>query len=207
MLPKIIIGIVILSLTIVTFGFFNKGDPKQVPDLQHGSADLNPAPEQKPQQQESTVIPGRNKPFYTKDGIYLVHSWPGDKLFSNEETEILLLNESGSHVEVKSFDLSYSVEGKVYPHKSGTWEKYPSRNSWEQIEYLNTSKSYYQGQPLILDQNEKGKLHWHINFGPNPLDGKQTVKAKLTLSRDGQTININEEFNRDWGTVFTKEEH
>lgn len=199
-MPKIIAGAVLLSLGIIILGFFNRGGPKQLPVNQH-------TPEQKSQQQEATVIAGRNKPFYAKDGIYLVHSWPGEKHFSNEETEILLLNESGSQAEVKSFDLSYAVAGKVYPHKSGTWEKYPSRNSWEQIEYLNIGKSYYQGQPLILAQGEKGKLHWHINFGPNPLDGKQTVTVKLTLLKGNETVNIDEQFSRDSGTVFTKNEH
>lgn len=150
---------------------------------------------------------GVNKPFYSQDGLYLTHSWPSEGNFSAEETEILLFNESESNVEVKSFNLEYQVEGKTYPHKSGTWEKFPNRVSWERTEYLNISPNYYKGQPLDLARGEKGKLHWHINFGPTPLDGKQTIKVKLTLLKDGQTINIDEEFNRDSGTVFSKENH
>lgn len=66
---------------------------------------------------------------------------------------------------------------------------------------------FFVAGSLTLARGEKGKLHWHINFGPNPLDGKQTIKLNLTLLRDGQTLNIDEEFNRDSGTVFTKENH
>lgn len=150
---------------------------------------------------------GFKQPFYQKGGISLQHYWPSDGNFSAEETEILLSNESNSDLQVKSFDLIYSVEGKVYPYKSGTWEKFPTKSSWERAEYLNISPQYYTGQPLDLARGEKGKLHWHINFGPNPLDGKQSVKVKLTLIKDGQTINIDKEFNRDSGTVFSKENH
>lgn len=163
--------------------------------------------------------------FYNKDGIALQHYWPGEPSFSAEETEILLFNElspssfeqgfeflsndnkSSANLEVKSFDLTYTVEGKTYPHKSGTWEKFSTIEGWERIEYINISPQNYKGEPLTLKPNQKGKLHWHINFGPNPLDGKQIVKLKLILLRDGQTINIDEEFNRDSGTVFSKENH
>lgn len=204
MLPKIIVGAVTLLVSL--FAWKTLVSPyKSLPaSLQSGQNESDQTPQQK---EQPSVIPGRNKPFYSKDGIYLVHSWPGDQHFSNEETEILVLNESGSNIEVRSFDLIYSVEGKTYPHKSGTWEKFPSRESWDRTEYLNIGKSYYQNQPLILSKGEKGKLHWHINFSPSPLDGKQTVKVKLSLLRDGQSIPIDQEFTRPSGPVFSKDEH
>lgn len=156
---------------------------------------------------QSSPAYGTKEPFYSKDGLYLNHSWPSEGSFSAEETEILLFNESNSSVEVKSFDLIYAVEGKAYPHKSGTWEKFPSKTSWEKIEYLNISPQYYKGEKLLLTPNQKGKLHWHIQFGSQPLDGKQTVTVKLTLLKDGQTINIDEQFTKASGTVFSKEDH
>lgn len=158
-------------------------------------------------QQESSGGYGFKKPFYQEDSVSLQHYWPGEGSFSNEETEILLLNESGSSLEVKSFDLTYKVEEKTYPHKSGTWEKFPSIQSWDKIEYLNISPQYYKGEPLILESGQKGKLHWHIQFGPNPLDGKQTVKVKLTLFMQGQTVNIAEKFTRSSGTAFSTDDH
>lgn len=187
MLSKIIIGVIIVVLGIMAFGFFSRGS---LP----------------PQDQQDYKQSGSN-PFYFQDDLSLTHSWPGEGNFSNEETEILLFNESNSSIEVKSFDLDYSVEGKTYPHKSGTWEKFPSKTSWERIEYLNISPQYYKNEPLILTSGQKGKLHWHIQFGPNPLDGKQIVTVKLTLIKDDQTININEQFTRSSGTVFSKDEH
>lgn len=201
MLPKIIIAIVVIFFALFAWRTFA---PKQLPSSQH-TQEQNQQGNQ--QQQSPNLGGGVNEPFYSKDGIYLTHSWPSEGNFSNEETEILLFNESDSSVEVKSFDLTYTVEGKTYPQKSGTWEKFPSKTSWDRTEYLNISAQHYQGQPLVLAQGEKGKLHWHINFGPTPLDGKQTVTVKLTLLKDGQTISIDEQFNRDSGTVFSKDEH
>ncbi len=103
--------------------------------------------------------------------------------------------------------MSYKVEGKAYPEKSGTWEKFPSKTSWEKIEYLNISPQYYKGEPLILTPGQKGKLHRHIQFGSQPLDGKQTVLLKLTLLKGGENIIIDEQFNRDSGTVVSRDEH
>lgn len=202
MLPKIIIGVVVLLVAFFVVGSnfrdkgpdFTKGPNKQEHQKQQGN-------------QQSNLGAGVNEPFYSKDGLYLSHSWPSKGNFSAEETEILLFNESSSSVEVKSFDLTYAVEGKTYPHKSGTWEKFPSKTSWEKTEYIMISLQYYKGEPLVLARGEKGKLHWHIQFGSQPLDGKQTVQVKLSLLKDGETINIDEEFTRNSGTVFSKDEH
>lgn len=157
--------------------------------------------------QEESGGYGMKKPFYSKDGISLQHYWPGDGSFSNEETEILLFNDSASNLQVKSFDLTYSVEGKTYPHKSGTWEKFPSKTSWDRIEYINISSQYYKSELLSLTPRQKGKLHWHIQFGSQPLDGKQVVRTKLVLLRDNEEIAIDEEFNRNSGTVVSSGEH
>lgn len=192
MLPKIIIGAVVILLALFAWYTFA---PKQLPSSQHAPEQTQPRNQQQP------------PTFYSKGGLSFTHSWPGEGNFSAEETEILLFNESNSSFEVKSFDLTYSVEGKTYPHKSGTWEKFARKDSPEKIEYLNISPQYYKGEKLLLNPGQKGKLHWHIQFGPNPLDGKQTVAVKLTLLKDGQAININEQFHRDSGTVFSKGEH
>lgn len=161
---------------------------------------------QNQQQDNSYQGYGFKRPFYSKDGISLQHYWPGDASFSNEETEILLLNESSSNVEVTSFDLVYTVEGRTYPHKSGTWEKFPSLQSWDKIEYLNISPRYYKGEQLLLTPGQKGKLHWHIQFDPNLLDGKQTVMINLALMRDNKSMQIQETLSRPSGIVFSKEE-
>lgn len=195
MLPKIIVCALVITLGI--FAWFNFA-PK------HPPAGGQPSNNQQAPQQTNKYI---NNPFYSKDGISITHTWPGETFFSNEETEVLIFNESDSQVTVKSFDLTYSVEGKTYPHKSGTWEKFARKDSHERIEYINISPKHYQGQPLNLAQSQKGKLHWHINFGSTPLNGKQTVHVKLTLIKDGQTIIIDEQFNRESGQVFSKDNH
>lgn len=46
-----------------------------------------------------------------------------------------------------------------------------------------------------------------MQFGPKPLDGNQTVKVKLIFLKGNETITIDEEFNRDPGTVMSKDNH
>ena len=198
MLLKIIIGIFVFI--VIFFGFqFMRGGPNQQP----------PQGQQQPQAvlTDKETHKETNEYFYSKDGLSLTHAWPGEGNFSNEETEILLFNESSSNLEVKSFDLTYTVEGKTYPQKSGTWEKFPSKESWEKQEYIMLSPQHYKGEQLLLTPGQKGKLHWHINFGSQPLDGKQTIQLKLTLLKGNETITIDEGFHRDSGTVVSKDEH
>lgn len=205
LVPFLIAGIFIiviagLGLTQLT-GNYKTSSPSNI-QPKHGELSQN-----QPRDQENSGGYGMKKPFYTKDGISLQHYWPSEGSFSAEETEILLINENSSDLQVKSFNLTYAVENKAYPHKSGTWEKFPSRQSWERTEYINISSQYYQHEPLILFPGQKGKLHWHMQFGSKPLDGKQTVTIKITLIKDGQTINIDEQFTRPSGTVVSKEDH
>lgn len=204
MLPKVIVGVVLLLIAFFVVGF-NLRDKR--PDFIQGPSQQKHEQQKTNQQNAPDLGAGVNEPFYSKDGLYLTHTWPIEGNFSAEETEILLLNESDSAVEVKSFDLTYNVEGKTYPHKSGTWEKFPDKVSWERIEYIMISTQYYKGEQLILGPGQKGKLHWHINFGSQPLDGKQTITVRLTLLKGSETIIINEQFTRASGAVFSKNEH
>ena len=199
MLPKIVIGVVIIVVLFLGFQFVSGGPRQQPPG--------NPFSNIPTQGQHESASFDNKTAFYSKDGISLTHTWPGEKNFSNEETEILIFNESNTSLEVKSFNLEYQVEGKTYPQKSGTWEKFPTTQSWDRQEYINISKQYYKGEPLDLARGEKGKLHWHIEFGSKPLDGKQTVQIKLTLLKDNETITIDEQFNRDSGAIFSKDKH
>lgn len=195
-----IIVIVVAIVAVVGFGYTQLPDTE--PDHDQPATQSN-----QPAKQESSGGYGFKTPFYTKEGISLQNYWPSEGSFSAEETEILILNESSSDLQVKSYDLTYMVEGKVYPHKSGTWEKFPSLQSWDRTEHINISPQYYKGETLSLARGQKGKLHWHIQFGTQPLDGQQTVTVKITLLKDGQAINIDEQFNKDSGTVFSKDEH
>lgn len=198
-----LIVFVILALGLIGFLIFSRQDNSStVPENRQ---------EQPQQSKNSNNQPQRGygfkQPFYQKDGISLQHYWPGEGSFSAEETEILLLNEGGFDLQVKSFEMSYTVEGKAYPEKSGTWEKFPSKTSWNRMEYINISTQYYKEEPLILIPGQKGKLHWHIQFGSNPLDGKQTTTINLTLLKDGKSIPIKQTLIRDSGMVVSKGDH
>lgn len=200
MIKYLVIGIILIIVIFVGLSLFQK---QNVLTTQNQPVTNQPQEEQN----ESYGGYGFKKPFYEKDGVSLQHYWPGEGSFSSEETEIIVLNEGNAHVQINSFDMTYAIEDKSYPQKSGTWEKFPSKQSWNKIEYLNISPQYYKSEPLILTPGQKGKLHWHIQFGPNPLDGKQTVTVKLILLKDNETITVDEQFNRDSGSVFSKDNH
>lgn len=202
-----IIVLAIVLLAVIGGGALLISQGRNQDQHTQGQSPQNQTPQNQIGTQKSYGGYGFKKPFYEKDGVSLEHYWPGEGTFSNEETEILLFNDTSSDLQVKSFDLTYSVEDKPYPQKSGTWEKFSSKQSWDKIEYLNISAQYYKGEQLVLAPSQKGKLHWHIQFGPNPLDAKQTVKLKLTLLKGNETITIDEQFNRASGVVVSKEDH
>lgn len=199
----ILVVVVIIVLGLVGFFFLNK---------QGTSLPIPAGHQEQPQQsKDNNNQPqegyGFKQPFYQKNGISLQHYWPGEGSFSAEETEILVVNESDASVAIKSFEMTYFIEGKPYSQKSGTWERFPTKASWDKIEYINISPQYYKNEPLILESGQKGKLHWHINFGPQQLNGKQTVKIILMLLKGSERLTIDEEFNRDSGAVFSKDNH
>lgn len=204
---KVVLAVIAI-VAVIGFGYtqISKNDKALLPDTEPDH-DQPTIQSNQTAKQESSGGYGMKKPFYSKDGISLQHYWPSEGSFSAEETEILLFNDNSSNLQVKSFDLVYMVEGKTYLQKSGTWEKFATKESWERIEYIMISPQYYKGELLLLTPGQKGKLHWHIQFGSQPLDGKQTVTVKLTLLKDGQAINIDEQFTRLSGTVVSKEDH
>lgn len=141
---------------------------------------------------------GFKRPFYSKDGVSFQHYWPGDGSFSNEETEVLVINESTARVQITSFDMSYTIRAQGYSQKSGTWEKFPSKQSWDRIEYLNISPQYYKGEPLILEVGQKGKLHWHLNlFQPPPQRATHAIDIKLSYTVGGVAQSLDQELESE----------
>lgn len=199
MIKYLVIGIIFITALFIGRNLYQRQNAVTTQN--------QPAVIQQPQEEKNESYGGYGfkKSFYNKGGVSLQHYWPGEGNFSNEETEILIFNASSSTLEVKSFYIVYLVENRVYPQKGGTWEKFPSRQSWDRIEYLNISPQYYKSERMVLAPGQKGKLHWHINFGPKPLNGKQTVNVKLTLLKGSETLTIDEEFSRNSGTVFSKD--
>ena len=52
--------------------------------------------------------------------------------------------------------------GRQREQFSGTWEKFPSRYSWDRIEYISIPPSPYQGEALLVYPGEKAKIYWHL---------------------------------------------
>ena len=135
---------------------------------------LFPAPNSQPQRQTPV--------FYERNGLTLEYYWPLDDLgnLSADETEILAYNESDEAIEFKSPNMSFEENGSPRSQTSGTWEKFPSRYSWDRIEYISIPPSAYRGDALLVHPGEKAKIHWHLERVASK-DTDQSVALDLTI--------------------------
>jgi hypothetical protein len=102
--------------------------------------------------------------FYELNGLTLEYYWPLDERsnLSADETEILAYNEGDSAIEFLATRMTFTESGRIRAQSSGTWEKYPSRFSWDRIEYISIPPSSYNGEPLLVQPGEKARIHWHL---------------------------------------------
>jgi len=139
----------------------------------------------------------RSAVFYEQNGLTLEYYWPLD--FSNlsaDETEILAYNESGGAIEFKTPKMTFTENGRPRAQLSGTWEKFPSRYSWDRIEYISIPPSPYQGEPLIVYPGEKAKIHWHLERIAST-DTIQSVALELRVTTGVRTETIKPTLVRD----------
>ena len=129
--------------------------------------------------------------FYQQDGLTLEYHWPLDDLnyLSAEETQILAYNESDEAIEFIMPQMSFTENGSPRAITSGTWEKFPSRHSWDRIEQIFIPPSSYQGEPLLVQPGEKAKIHWHLERITST-DTNQSVALDLTVTTGARTETI-----------------
>ena len=135
--------------------------------------------------------PGQNAVFYSQDGLTLEYYWPLDDRggLSGDETEILAYNESDAAIEFALTNMTFTESGNLRAKTSGTWEKFPSRASWDRIEYISIPPSPYQGQSLIVQPGEKAKIHWHLE-SISSADTSQSAVLDLRVITFGGTETI-----------------
>jgi hypothetical protein len=128
--------------------------------------------------------------FYQQNGLTLEYHWPLNDLnyLSAEETQILAYNESDEAIEFIMPQMSFTENGSPRALTSGTWEKFPSRNSWDRIEQIFLLHSY-QGEPLLVQPGEKAKIHWHLERITST-DTNQSVALDLTVATGTRTETI-----------------
>jgi len=128
--------------------------------------------------------------FYQQNGLTLEYHWPIDEFnsLSAEETQILAYNESDEVIEFIMPQISFTENGSPRAITSGTWEKFPSRYSWDRIEQIFLLSSY-QGEPLIVQPGEKAKIHWHLERITST-DTNQSVALDLTVTTGARTETI-----------------
>jgi len=145
-----------------------------------------------------TVIPtptsqrqAQNPIFYKQNGLTLEYYWPLDDRshLSADETEILAYNESDQAIEFKLPEMTFTENGSPRAQFSGNWEKFPSRYSWDRIEYISIPPSPYRGEPLLVLPGEKAKIHWHLER-MSTIDTNQSVTLDLTVTTGGGTETI-----------------
>ena len=135
--------------------------------------------------------------LYQKDGLTFEHYFPNTGSLKSDESEILIYNGKNTAVQIISSDMKFIADGKNYEQYSGTWEKFPSIQSWEKIEYVNIHPRYYQGQPLILELGQKGKLHWHYQFGEAISGKEQAVDIEISYKIRAQNYTLKKKVERE----------
>src|SRR3989338_10419930 len=133
--------------------------------------------------------------FYKDGNIVFDHHWPNTQSLGGDESEVFVYNDGNSVFQVKSTDMVFVAGGKSYSQYSGTWEKFPSRSSWERIEYINIHPNYYKNEPLVLQPGQKGKIHYHYQF-PGDISGKQEAKIKITYLVGGEEKKVDQTLTR-----------
>ena len=128
--------------------------------------------------------------FYQQNSLTLEYHWPLDDLnyLSAEETQILAYNEGDETIEFIMPHISFTENGSPRALTSGTWEKFPSRYSWDRIEQIFLLHSY-QGEPLFVHPGEKAKIHWHLERITS-IDTNQSVVLDLTVATGTRTETI-----------------
>lgn len=143
---------------------------------------------------------GNRTPFHKRDGVSFEYYWPLDPVagqMSEEETEVLVHNESGKPVAITSVGLEYTLAGRRYVPPSGSWEKFASRQSWDRTEYRIFNNSGAIIPPFHLAAGEKGKLHYHIQFAEQPSKAKtQSVGVKVGFAVGGVSYTLEETISR-----------
>ena len=136
------------------------------------------------QRQEQTPV------FYQQNGLTLEYHWPLDdpNSLSAEETQILAYNESDEAIKFIMPQISFTENGSPRAITSSTWEKFPSRHSWNRIEQIFLGSSY-QGEPLFVQPGEKAKIHWHLERITST-DTNQSVALDLTVATGARTETI-----------------
>ena len=142
-----------------------------------------------PDDNNRALFPGGTV-LHRQDGVTFEHYFPNTGSLKSDESEILIYNERNIAVQVVSSDMKFILGGKTYEQYSGTWEKFPSKQSWERMEQVNIKPLYYQGQPLILEPGQKGKLHWHYQFGGDISGKEQAVEINVAYKIGSQSYTL-----------------
>lgn len=160
----------------------------------------NPAPSVEPtpptEEEPQSLFPGGTV-LYQQEGLTFEHYFPYTGSLKGDESEILVYNQGTMPIQITSSDMKFIVEGRTYEQYSGTWEKFPSKQSWERIDYINIKPPYYQGQPLILEPGQKGKLHWHYQFAEDIRGKEQAVEIDIAYNRRTQGYTIKKRVVRE----------
>lgn len=146
----------------------------------------------------NSQLKARSPVFYDQNGLTLEYYWPLDNqgFLSASETEILAYNKSDEEIEFKSPKITFMENGSQRAQISGTWEKFPSRDSWDRIEYISIPPSPYQGDALLVDPGEKAKIHWHME-SVTSADTDQSVVLDLTVTTGAGTELITQSILRN----------
>lgn len=104
-------------------------------------------------------------------------------------TALLWLALGGAAAAISDPLASFTAGPQAVVIYSGTWEKFPSRTSWEKMEYINIGQGQYRGT-LTLAPGERGKLHYHLQGAP------AAVRLRASLAVAGRSTALEESVTR-----------
>lgn len=135
--------------------------------------------------------------IFDRDGVEISFLWlEATGFMSNEESEIQVLNNSRSTVEIRNPMLKYITSGKTYDPPSEGWESYATPMSREYIDRVIIYDSVPDSS-LILKPGQFGKFHYHFLFDDQwAQSANQTAQISLELLIGSKTHNVNKSLER-----------
>lgn len=177
------------------------------PISEESPKEVKPEPHQQRTSTEQNLPPPSPAIFHQDGKVVFEHYWPLDLLAQHlkaDESEMVVYNDGDSNIQITSTDMKFLLDGKSYSQYSGTWEKFPSRTSWEKLEYINIKSDYYKNEPLILQPGQKAKIHYHYKFDTDIANKKHAVQINLKYKLNGLEKNIDKKLERTSELYFSE---
>ncbi|MBR9690671.1 hypothetical protein GOV08_03220 [Candidatus Woesearchaeota archaeon] len=115
-----------------------------------------------------------------ENNVKILLDWLGSSEFlSDEELDIYIYNNNNQGISLRTVELNLISDEKNSNIKSGSYDIYPSADSWDLIEYNYTYPNFPRDE-IVLLTSQKGKLHYFITYDRQKgVEQKQSLNIKI----------------------------